>query len=142
MLVLHECYGGDGKFLDSAAALCRTFHAAPVVLTVAGSETKARQGQQRAQEIMARHQLDADFDFLVGGDMALGVAAAAGWRHCGHLLVPQHRATSWWRWFRPGIIEHLPRLPNSLTLLVLPPAVARDLKPASQDLELVHNQRN
>lgn len=141
LLVLHGVFGRDDDFLDAAAALCQTIHAAPVVLTVAGTETKARQGQERAQEVLARHQLDADFDFLVGGDIRLGVAAAAGWRHSAHLVVPQHRTASWWHWFRPGIIEYLLRLPDSLTLLALPPSAALKPTPASQGLELAQNER-
>jgi hypothetical protein len=142
VLVLHEWYVGGDDFLDSVTALCRTIHAAPIVLTVSSAEAKARQGQERAQEIMAQHRLDADFDLLVGGDLPVGIAAVARWRQCSHVFVAQRRATPWWHWFRRGIMGHLLRLPDSLTVLALPPAAAPAPAPAGRErLELAHTPR-
>jgi hypothetical protein len=142
VLVLHELFGPDDSFLDSVADLCRTFRASPVVLTVAGTEAKARQGQRRAQEDLAQHRLEADFDFLVGGDLRVGIPAVARWRQCSHVIVPQLHAAPWWRWFRRGIIGHLLRWPDSLSVLVLPPACPLSSAPADLDyLEPAHTPR-
>jgi len=118
-LILNQ-YGrpGDG-FLETVVAFCQALRIAPVVLTVAGSETQARIRERFVAEAFAQRGLAANFDFVTGCDVQTAVARAAQWRRCSHVFVERRAVSPWRRWLFGDIMNDLKGLPDSLTLVAV-----------------------
>jgi hypothetical protein len=130
VLILHQHRDPGNGFLDVAGQLCRTLDVTPVVMTVARSAREARLRQAFAEERLARLNLPADFDFIIGSDVRTAVACLARWRRCSHVFLERENAPFWWRWLRGDLMEQLLGLSESLTFLALPGVVEL---PVSQD---------
>jgi len=76
LILNHYGRPGDG-FLETVVTFCQALRIAPVVLTVAGSETQARIRERFVAEAFAERGLTADFDFVTGWDVRTAVARAA-----------------------------------------------------------------
>jgi hypothetical protein len=120
VLIVHARFDGEDGFLDSAVPLCRLFQAAPVILTVARTESKARQGQRIAEEACLVHRIPAHLDYVVGLDVRLAVASIARWRRCSHVFLARRQAIPWWSWMRGDTLKELLDSADSLTFLALP----------------------
>jgi len=120
VLVVQQQRGLGSAFLDAVAQICRHFDATPIVLTVARTEREAQERQYLAEDTFAAHHLAADFDFLVGYDLATAVTRVAQWRRCSHVFLERPETTSWWQRFSGDPLKQLVGLTDSLTLLALP----------------------
>jgi len=120
VLVLHALHEDENGFLHSTLSICRLFGVTPVILTLAGNELKARQGQRIAEEACLHHQIPALLDYVVGMDLRAAVLSIARWRRCSHVFMPRRHSIPWWRWPRRDILKLLLESDSSLSFLVLP----------------------
>ena len=131
VLIVNEDNGSDSGFLVSAAQLCKTLAAAPVVLTVARQERTGRRRELLAEDVFARGGVTAEFDLIVGADICQAVVLAARCRGCTHVFVERHPAP-WWRWLRGDNLQRLLGLSKTLTFFtcsadgLLQPLVERE----------------
>jgi hypothetical protein len=140
VLVLNQEQDPRGLFLAAVLQLCRTFAAAPVVLTVARSEMEARRRQRFAEEAFAAARTPADFDVVVGCEVRAAAARVACWRRCSHVFLARHNAPPWRRWLRGDGLQRLLGLSDSLAFLALP--AARPLGPAGDAGRYPEERRN
>lgn len=122
LILNHRRQPGDG-FLASAAALCRAFAAAPVILTVASTAPEGRARERTAADSLAKLGVAADCDLAGGCDLPTAVARAARWRRCSHVLV-ERAAPAWPRWLGGDVLRDLAGLSDALTLVAVPAAAA------------------
>jgi hypothetical protein len=120
MLLLDQGSLLSDRLLVTAAELCRSFRAAPVVLTVARSERAAQLRQHAARAALAEHGLDADFDFVIGSDVHTAVVSVARWRRCQLIVMERHDSPPWWRWLRATSAEWFMDLVEAPTFLAMP----------------------
>jgi hypothetical protein len=120
VLVVQQHPGAGSGFLHAAAEVCRAFAIRPVVLTVARSERDAQRRQHLAEDRLAAQRLAADFDYLVGCDLATAVTRVAQWRRCSHVFLERPDAAGWWHRLWGDPLRQLHGLAGSLTLLALP----------------------
>jgi hypothetical protein len=93
------------RFLVTAAELCRSFRAAPVVLTVARSERAGQLRQHAVRAALAVHGLDADFDLVIGSEARAAAVSVARWRRCQLIVMERPGSPPWWRWPRATTME-------------------------------------
>jgi hypothetical protein len=98
VLVVDHGPGPADSFVVRAARLCNQLGVEPIVLTVRRSEWTARRRHDEARELLARHNLTASFDCLIGIEVRAAVACVARWRHCQLVVLPREDSPSWWRW--------------------------------------------
>ncbi len=106
-------------FLDTAAGVCQSLGADPVVLTVAQSEAEARRREQFAGDRFAAHFLAGEFDAVVGGGLCESVAWVARLRRCALVMI-ERETPSWWRRLRGEMVERLVGLAATASVLALP----------------------
>jgi hypothetical protein len=125
VLILNATPEGQHGFLAAGLSLCKLFEVVPVILTVARTETQARQRQRLAEEICRVHQIPAIHDYVVGLGAREAVTSIARWRRCSHVFIARRQAISWWRWMRGDTLTELLDLADSLTVLGLPESGVR-----------------
>jgi K+-sensing histidine kinase KdpD len=122
MLILDSWGARREGFLTCAARLAASFAVRPVVLTVARSETAARQRQRSAREILMAQGVDGDLDFVVGSEVRTALAGVARWRRSQLVVVERQGDSPRWRWSRGPTMEKLIGISTSLVFLALPEA--------------------
>jgi nucleotide-binding universal stress UspA family protein len=120
MLVLYRSWKLNRDALATAMELCRWVRAEPVVLTVARTEREGRRLQQPARAAFADHGQVANFDLLIGAEVAEAAARVARWRQCQLLVMGRYGRPSWARWFGGSTTESLIALADSLAVLTIP----------------------
>jgi hypothetical protein len=120
VLVVNDQQGLERCYLDIVAQVCRAFGATPVVLTVARTEREAKLRQQGVEATFAGCHVAADFDSVVGSDVATAVAGVARWRRCSHVFVEVREPGPWWRRLWGDPLEQLVGLAESVAVLAIP----------------------
>jgi hypothetical protein len=120
VLVLFDHRDPGNYFRSAAVEVCRRFEVRPIILTVAASESGARERQLLAEQAMCECDCLADFDYVVGEDLRNAVASVARWRRCSHVFVEKRYAASWWHWPWRSTVERLLALSSFVAVLSLP----------------------
>jgi hypothetical protein len=123
VLVLFDHEAPGNYFRSAVVEVCRRFEVRPIILTVAASESEARERQLLADQVMCECDCPADFDYVVGEEVRSAVASVARWRRCSHVFVEKRYAryaASWWRWPWKNTVERLLDLSSSVAVVSLP----------------------
>jgi K+-sensing histidine kinase KdpD len=137
-LILNQYARPDGGFLETVVAVCQTLQIAPVVLTVAGSESEARRRERIVADFFAKRGLIADFDSVTGCDVPTAVARAAQWRRCSHVFVERRVVSLWRRWLFGDIMNEFRGLSDSVTVVAVPGATP---PPSAEGLPFASRKR-
>ena len=127
ILVVYNHVAPHGAYLESALGLCQALEVPPVILIVAKTESEADRGRGYAEGICTFSRLQADFDVLVGCDLRTAVKRVALWRSCSHLIIERQNAVFPRQRGNDDVLYQLGRLSESVSILVLPEAVAFDV---------------
>jgi len=121
-LILDSSGSHREGFLTRAARLAASLAVRPVVLTVARSETAARERQRSAREILMAQGVDGDFDFVVGSEVCTALASVACWRRSQLVVFERQGDPPGWRWLRAPTMDKLIGVSSSLVFLAIPEA--------------------
>jgi K+-sensing histidine kinase KdpD len=122
ILLVHQGDSPGEALLATVARLCRGFQAKLIVLSVAGSERVVRRQQQAPRALLAAQGLAADFDSVVGSEVAVAAAGVARWRRCQLVVLGWQPGPSWWRRWWGSPVEQLAEMAGDFAFLALPDA--------------------
>jgi nucleotide-binding universal stress UspA family protein len=133
MLFLYRGCDQNQEALATVMDLCRCLQTTPVVLTVAGSQREGSRLQQPVRAAFADHRQEANFDLLIGAEVAEAAARVARWRHCQLLVMGCYGRPPWARWFGGSTTERLIGLADSLAVLTIPKRDTSAVPPDSSE---------